>query len=241
MPRFFLNEDSINGDVITVTGGDAVHIGRSLRMKTGDRLTFCRQGTDFESVIEKITADTVICRVERTAPCSAEPRLRLSVFQALPKGDKAEMIVQKCTELGAADITFFLSSRCVSRPDERSGEKKIARLRKIAEEASKQSGRGMIPEIRGIVSFEEAVQRLAEKEIPLICYENGGKRLSSFPFESAEDCGVMIGSEGGFDRDEVDLAARFGASPVWLGERILRCETAPLAVTAVIMNLAGDF
>lgn len=240
MPRFFLSENAIEGNIITVTGGDAVHIGRSLRMKPGDRLTFSRQGTDYESVIKRITADTVICRVEETAPCRAEPRLRLSLFQAFPKGDKAEMIVQKCTELGAADITFFLSSRCVSRPEGKSGEKKIERLGKIALEAAKQSGRGTVPEIRGIVSFREAVKMLTEKEIPLICYENGGERLSAFPFEKAADCGVMIGSEGGFDRSEAEEAVSSGASAVWLGERILRCETAPLAVTAVIMNLAGE-
>lgn len=241
MPRFFLDENSIEGDIITVRGGDAVHIGRSLRMKPGDRLTFCRQGMDFESVIESFTAETVVCRVEEKMPSRSEPRLRLSVFQGFPKGDKAELIVQKCTELGAAEVVFFLSSRCVARPDVKSGERRIERLRKIALEAAKQSGRGAVPEIRGIISFDEAVKCLAEKEISLICYENGGGRLSSFTFEGAESCGVMIGAEGGFDRSEVEAAVDMGASAVWLGERILRCETAPVAVTAVIMNLAGEF
>ncbi len=241
MPRFFINEEAVNGDMITVREGDAVHIGRSLRMKPGERITFCRQGMDYESVIEKITAEEVICRVESCEASKSEATLNLSLYQALPKGDKAELIVQKCTELGASGITFFISSRCVSRPAGKSGDKKIARLQKIAEEAAKQSGRGIIPEIRGIISFREAVDELCKNEIPLFCYENGGGKLAEISFENAVSCGVMIGAEGGFDRAEAEEAQRGGAAAVWLGKRILRCETCPIAVTAVIMNLSGNF
>ena len=139
MPRFFIDENALCGDIITVRGGDAVHIGRSLRMKIGDSITFCREGTDFVSVIEKMTADEVFCRVMERIPSSSEPNLRLTIYQALPKQDKPELIIQKCTELGAARIVFFISKRCVSRPDERSAEKKLARWRKVAEEAAKQA------------------------------------------------------------------------------------------------------
>ena len=168
MPRFFIDESALNGDIITITGGDAVHIGRSLRMKTGDSITFCREGIDFESVIEKMTSDEVYCRVIEKIPSSSEPNLRLTIYQALPKQDKPELIIQKCTELGAARIVFFISKRCVSRPDEKSAEKKLMRWRKIAEEAAKQSGRGNIPEICGIMSFDEAVKDLCENEISLL-------------------------------------------------------------------------
>ncbi|MBP1545747.1 MAG: RsmE family RNA methyltransferase, partial [Oscillospiraceae bacterium] len=102
MPRFFIDENAVNGDIITVTGGDAVHIGRSLRMKTGDSITFCREGMDFVSVIEKMTSDEVFCRITERLPSSSEPKLKLTVFQALPKQDKPELIIQKCTELGAS-------------------------------------------------------------------------------------------------------------------------------------------
>lgn len=240
MPRFFIDESALNGDIITITGGDAVHIGRSLRMKTGDSITFCREGIDFESVIEKMTSDEVYCRVVEKIPSSSEPNLRLTIYQALPKQDKPELIIQKCTELGAARIVFFISKRCVSRPDEKSAEKKLMRWRKIAEEAAKQSGRGNIPEICGIMSFDEAVKDLCENEISLLCYENGGKRLSEIDFSCKTTCGVMIGAEGGFDRTEADICCEKGAVPIWLGKRILRCETCPIAVTAMIMMSAGE-
>lgn len=241
MPRFFIDENSLCGDIITVTGGDAVHIGRSLRMKIGDEITFCREGFEYITVIEKMTSDEVFCKVKEKIPSSSEPDIRLTLFQALPKQDKPELIIQKCTELGASEIVFFISKRCVSRPDEKSAEKKISRYRKIAEEAAKQSGRGIIPEIRGILSFDEAVMELMQKDISLFCYENGGKRLSEIEFSNAASCGVMIGAEGGFDRSEADMVCQKGAVPIWLGKRILRCETCPIAVTSVIMNITGNF
>ena len=226
MPRFFIDEDALRGDEIVITGGDAVHIGRSLRMKTGDEITFCRMGIEYKTVIEKMTSDEVYCKITEQFPSSSEPKLRLSLYQALPKQDKAELII--------------LSRRCVSRPDEKSAQKKLIRWQKIAEEAAKQSGRGEIPVIRGILSFDEAVNSFADKDISLFCYENGGQRLSEADISSANTCGIMIGAEGGFDRDEEEKACAAGATPIWLGKRILRCETCPIAVTAIIMNIAGE-
>lgn len=241
MPRFFIDESSVCGDMITITGGDAVHIGRSLRMKIGDGITFCREGMEYVSVIDRMTSDEVICRVVEKLPSSSEPDLKLTIYQALPKQDKPELIIQKCTELGASEIVFFISRRCVSRPDEKSAEKKLMRYRKIAEEAAKQSGRGEIPVIPPFMTFEEAVNDLVSKDVSLLCYENGGNKLSEIDLSSARSCGVMIGAEGGFDRAEADRACEMGAIPIWLGKRILRCETCPIAVTAVIMNMSGNF
>ena len=240
MPRFFIDKSAVCGDMITVTGGDALHIGRSLRMKNGDGITFCREGVEYISVIDRITPTEVYCKVLETVPSSSEPSLRLTIYQALPKQDKPELIIQKCTELGAAEIVFFISKRCVSRPDDRSAEKKMARYRKIAEEAAKQSGRGNIPEICGVMSFDEAVSELCENDVKLLCYENGGERLSEIDLSDKKTCGVMIGAEGGFDRSEADICCEKGAIPIWLGKRILRCETCPIAVTAMIMLSAGE-
>ncbi len=246
MPRFFINEEAVCGDMITVTGTDAVHIGRSLRMKTGDGITFVREGKEHLCTIEKMTSDSVICRVNEIKASESEPVLKLTVYQALPKQDKAELIIQKCTELGADEFVFFISERCVSRPDDKSADKKIQRYRKIAEEAAKQSGRGKIPDVRGIYTFKEAAADLAQRDIPLICYENGGKRLKEIEFFlSGEDritrsVGVMIGAEGGFERGETDYVCSLGAIPVWLGSRILRCETCPIAVTSVLMNMGNE-
>ncbi|MBR4224504.1 MAG: 16S rRNA (uracil(1498)-N(3))-methyltransferase [Oscillospiraceae bacterium] len=235
MPRYFIGEDAIDGDIITVTGADAVHMGRSLRMREGDAVTFCRQGTEYSCIAERFTSDSVICRIVESFPSMAEPRLRLTVYQAYPKADKAELIIQKCTELGAAAFVFFPSRRCVSKPN----DNKAVRWQRIAEEAAKQSGRGIVPEVRTLPSFEAAVTELTSADLPLFCYENGGERLSEQSYDIGT-AGIMIGSEGGFDRDEADMARDMGAKHIWLGRRILRCETAPIAVTAVIMDRAGE-
>lgn len=238
MPRFFIDHEPT--DYINVEGADARHIGYSLRMKVGDELTFCRTGTDYICEIEEMTENTVLCRVKSTEPSKCEPSLKLTIYQAFPKQDKFEQIIQKVTELGAVRIVPFLSRRCVSRPDKKDFAKKRERFMRIAEEAAKQSGRGIIPEIGELLSFDEAVRDMASSQIKLICYENGGEKLSEIDFTAVETAAVMIGSEGGFERSEVEKTVENGAKQIWLGERILRCETCPIAVTAIIMNLSGN-
>ncbi|MCH5347763.1 MAG: 16S rRNA (uracil(1498)-N(3))-methyltransferase [Oscillospiraceae bacterium] len=238
MPRFFT--DSPAEDVIIVKGSDADHIRFSLRMKPGERITFCHGGMDHNCIIEKITEDEVICRVENISPTLSEPTVQLTVYQAYPKKDKLELIIQKTTELGVTRIVPFISSRCVARPDKASYEKKLPRLKKISEEAAKQSGRGIIPEITSLMTINEAIEDMKKNDLSLVCYENGGEKLSGISFSEKKNIGVMIGSEGGFERSETDRAINAGAVPIWLGERILRCETCPIAVTAIIMNLTGN-
>ena len=238
MPRFFI--DNPSEDIITVRGSDASHISHSLRMKPGEKLTFCHGGMDYNCTIESITAEEVICRVEEKKASVSEPTVRLTIYQAYPKQDKLEHIIQKTTELGAVRIVPFISSRCVARPDKASYEKKLIRLQKIAEEAAKQSGRGIIPEVSHLMRFTEALEDMKKNDLSLFCYENGGEKLSSISFTEKKSIGVMIGSEGGFDRAEWLCAKESGAVPIWLGERILRCETCPVAVTAIIMNLTGN-
>lgn len=238
MPRFFTPEKP--SETITVTGSDARHIGYSLRMKVGDKLTFCHGGTDYSCAIESMTENEVLCRVESSAPTLAEPSVDLTIYQAYPKQDKLELIIQKTAELGACRIVPFLSARCVARPDKKTYEKKRARFQKIAEEAAKQSGRGRVPEIAPLMDFTEALEDMNRCDTRLLCYENGGKRLKETDFPKGGSIGVMIGSEGGFERSEAEAAENAGAVPIWLGERILRCETCPIAVTAIIMNLTDN-
>lgn len=238
MPRFFI--DAPASDFITVTGSDARHIGYSLRMKTGEEITFCHGGMDYRCVIESISETEVLCRVEGAEPTRSEPNISLTLYQAYPKQDKLELIVQKTTELGVTRIVPFISARCVSRPDEKSARKKQERLQKIAEEAAKQSGRGIVPEIAPLMTMKQALEDMKKSEIRLFCYENGGEKMSSISFSEAKSAAVMIGSEGGFERSEADAAEAAGATQIWLGERILRCETCPIAVTAIIMNLTGN-
>lgn len=238
MPRFFI--DSPADEVIRVTGSDAAHIGYSLRMRTGEKITFCHSGIDYNCVIESITENEVLCRVEDASPTLSEPTVRLTLYQAYPKQDKLETIIQKTTELGAARIVPFISSRCVAKPDEKSYAKKLSRFRKIAEEAAKQSGRGIIPEVAPLMNFGQALEDMKKNDACLFCYENGGEKLKTVSLPQSGSIGVMIGSEGGFDRSEADKAAAAGAVQIWLGERILRCETCPIAVTAIIMNLTDN-
>lgn len=241
MPRFFADENAVRGDSIVITGSDARHIGYSLRMKIGDSITFVREGQEYSCRIYTMTETEVSCHIEDIAPSDCEPTIRLTLYQALPKSDKMELIIQKTAELGAYRIVPFISKRCVSRPDEKSAEKKLARWRKISEEAAKQAGRGIIPEISHLLSFEEALRDMESSEIKLICYENGGSSLSEAGIDGEKSVAVMIGSEGGFERTEVDKATAAGAVPIWLGKRILRCETCPIAVTSVIMSLSDNF
>ncbi len=235
MPRFFIDTVPAGG-TYTITGADAVHIGRSLRMRIGDELTLCRRGTEYLCRIEGFTTDTVTVEIMSAQPSANEPSLGLTVYQALPKSDKAEFIIQKCTELGASELVFFESKRCVAHLTD--PDKKLVRYERIALEAAKQSGRGLVPQVRYIPDMAGAVRELVSHETPLLCYEKDGSRLSDVAVTS--DTAVMIGSEGGFDPEEADLAAQMGAKPIWLGNRILRCETAPVAVTAILMHIFGD-
>lgn len=240
MARFFIEEKSISGNRIIIKGSDARHIGYSLRMKKGERIVFCRQGTDYISEISEITSENVICDIKEIVPCNSEPDVNLTIYQSLPKSDKTELIIQKTVELGVHRIVPFISSRTISRPDEKSAEKKLVRWQKISEEAAKQSGRGIIPEIGRIRSFKECLKEAENSDIKLICYENGGEKLSSVNFTGIKSISVFIGAEGGFEYSEVQEAKNAGFTAIYLGERILRCETCPIAITAIIMNLTNN-
>lgn len=239
MPRFFAEKSAVEGNEIIVNGPDARHMGYSLRMKTGNEVIFAREGMEYRCTIAEMTADSVRCRIEEQYPSDCEPTVSVTLYQALPKSDKMELIIRKTTELGISRIVPFISARCVSRPDRRSAESKVSRWRKIAEEAAKQSGRGIIPEIAPVMSFGDALADMSA-DIRLICYENGGIRISEAGICGDKSVAVIIGAEGGFQYDETEKAAEYGAVPVWLGKRILRCETCPIAVTAIIMNISGN-
>lgn len=237
MPRFFIDMPTDSKAVIT--GSDAVHIGRSLRMKLGDEITLCSQGIDFNAEILTISDSEVVCEILSSHKSETEPNVRLTLFQAMPKSDKMDLIVQKAVELGAFRICPVLTERCVSRPDSKSFEKKRQRWQKIALEAAKQSGRGIIPEIGNMLSFKECVTQMQNTHA-FMCYEKGGKSLSSDALSNADEISLLIGSEGGFEQSEADFAAENGITLAGLGSRILRCETAPIAAISIIMSITGN-
>lgn len=239
MPRFFTNE--IDENNITLTGSDAVHVGRSLRMKPGEPLTVCCGGIDYNCEISEITSDTVYLSLKEKVVCAAEPNIEVTLFQAVPKMDKLEYIIQKSVELGVSRIVPMLTRRCVSRPDERDFAKKLARLNKIAAEAAKQSGRGIIPQVTPIVSYKKALEMMKELDRNVLLYEEeGGVSFGEADLTGAKTVGLVIGSEGGFDREEAEACTAVGAAQVWLGKRILRCETAPITALSILMFLTNN-
>lgn len=239
MPRFFTNELDENN--ITLTGSDAHHIGRSLRMRPGEALTVCCCGIDYNCEIARITEDTVYLDLKEKVRCAAEPDMEVTLFQAVPKLDKLEHIIQKSVELGASRIVPVLTRRCISRPDDKDFAKKLPRLNKIAEEAAKQSGRGMIPEVTPIVSWKKAIEMMDELDMTVLLYEEkGGCSFSEIDFTGVRTAGLVVGSEGGFDSGEIEAASSEKVKRVWLGNRILRCETAPITALSILMFLTNN-
>ena len=243
MPRFFVNKNNINDDHITINGGDAKHIGRSLRMKIGDELILCCEKADYKTKILSISDNAVLCEILSQSEICSEANIDLTLYQAMPKGDKLEFIIQKAVELGAVKIVPVITSRCISRPDKKGFSKKKERLGRISLEAAKQSGRGIIPEISDIIDFKTAVSQLSEHDFSFVCYENGGVPFSSVVNASDfknKSVGLFIGSEGGFDESEIEVCEENGIKIISMGKRILRCETAPVSAVSIIMALSGN-
>lgn len=244
MPRFFTQDITEAGGCIT--GEDAKHIAKVLRMKVGDELTVCdTKGRDYDCMIEEIGAGEVRLKVLSVAPSQSEPDVRVHLYQAMPKADKMETIIQKAVELGAASITPVMTRRCVSRPDAKSMDKKLVRYNRIALEAAKQCGRGVVPPVLPLLELPQALEQMQRTGCPILFYENAtapAKQVIAKARESVKELeiAVLIGAEGGFDEDEVALAREHGCHILSLGKRILRCETAPLAALTILMYETGN-
>ena len=169
--------------------------------------------------------------------------MRVSVYMAFPKADKLEHVIQKAAELGAYEIVAFPSARCVSRPDEKSLKKKLERWQRIAASAAEQSGRGIIPQVVVLPSYQEALKRAAEAELGILFYENERATTLRMALESGSfrSVSILSGPEGGLEEREVEQAKDAGLRICTLGKRILRCETAPLCGLSAIMYAAGEF
>ncbi|WP_195199159.1 16S rRNA (uracil(1498)-N(3))-methyltransferase [Faecalispora jeddahensis] len=242
MPRFFIDFPCTPGDEPWVDGENGAHIVKSLRMREGEALTLCDgRGTDYRCVLLQTESNRAQVRVLEQAKSISEPSVFVTVYQSLPKADKMDSVVQKAVECGACRVVPVLSARCVSRPDEKAARKKAERWQKIALEAAKQSGRGIVPEVAEITPYAKAVeQAAADGGRLLFFYEGGGQSLRSLGLENEERISLFIGPEGGFAQDEVELARQNGAQVATLGPRIFRTETAPVAALSVLMMLTGN-
>lgn len=234
MPRFFIGEGQIDGDLVTLTGDDAFHISRSLRMAAGEHITVCDgERNEYDCELVAFSGD-VTARIISKRRTAAEPPFFACIWQALPKGEKLDMVIQKSVECGASEIRLFGSERCIVRTDPAAEDKKSPRRQKIALEAAKQSGRGIIPRVYGAVSFSEMLLSASKADIPLFCYEGEGTlplgealkaSVSRLGRREGFTVSVVIGPEGGFSTAEAERASAVGLIPVGLGKRILRTET----------------
>lgn len=241
MPRFFVDKESIiecNGEThIIIKGEDAHHISRALRMAVGEKIEVC----DFNSVVYeceliKFNEADVLAKVVNKSLASSEPKHKITLYQALPKGDKMETIIQKSTECGACRFVPFRSEFCIVKLDSKDGKKKKERWQKIAEAAAKQSGRAIIPEVCEPMDFKVAIEDAKKASLIIFCNEREEEHTLKDALQNGDytDISIIIGSEGGFSQREADYIISQGASSVTLGKRILRCETAPTFVLSAI-------
>ncbi len=238
-PRFFT--ENISENTAVLEGEDAKHAATVLRMRAGDIAVLCDgRRTDYLAKATETSPECCTFRILEKSPNQAEPSIHLRLFQAMPKGDKMEFIVQKAVECGAAEIIPFFSERCVSRPDAKQMEKKRVRYQKIALEAAKQCGRGVIPTVGSAVEFSALKSLISAENTGILFYECSDTPLREAVTEFQKNVDIVIGSEGGFEPREAEELQGLGLTSVSLGKRILRCETAPIAAISILMNMTGN-
>ena len=242
MPRFFVSADLLQGTTAVLEGEQAAHI-KVLRMTPGETVTLCDgQGQEAECTVESVCPGQVQVAVGAVKASASEPKLKCSIYMGFPKADKFEHVVQKATELGAHEIIVFPCSRSISRPDAKSLGKKLERWQKIAVSAAEQCGRGYIPQVLALGSFDEAVQRACKADLAALFYENEHTLSLRCAVEEKDfaTAALMTGPEGGLTDAEVQAAHAAGVKVCSLGPRILRCETAPLCALSAVMYAADE-
>lgn len=239
MYHFFVDRSQIRPDGITITGPDVNHIKNVLRMKAGEEVLISNgEDRDYLCRIAAITPDAVEAEILEVREESTELPARLYLFQGLPKSDKMELIIQKAVELGAYRIIPVAAKRAVVKLEGKKEEAKLKRWNAISESAAKQSKRLIIPEVSPVMGFREALAMAAGFELKCIPYECASGMETAREFIKAASPGqriaVFIGPEGGFEETEIEAAKEAGVTPVSLGRRILRTETAGLALLSVL-------
>lgn len=241
MYHFFVEPGQIQGTQIYITGKDVNHIKNVLRMRIGEEISVGNgmDGKEYRCAIDSFEEDSVNCKLLFIKEDGVELPVKVTLFQGLPKADKMELIIQKAVELGVYEIVPVATKRCVVKLDAKKEASKIARWQAIAEAAAKQSKRAVVPQIRPVMTIQEAIKAASEMEHRIIPYELAeGMSKTKEVFESftpGNSVAVFIGPEGGFEEKEVEAATEAGIQPVSLGKRILRTETAGFTVLAWIM------
>lgn len=239
MPKFFISPEAIHGGFLRLGEHNTAHL-KALRLRAGEIMTVSDGiGGEYKCLYRGMEGGEGTAEILERCDCQTEPSLLVHLFAALPKGDKAELIVQKAVELGAADICFFLSSRCVSRPDEKAMGKRLERLCRVSDEAAMQSGRGIIPQVSWTPDYSQMLKKAAGYDLSLFLWEEekGNSLRSALHTLSGvpADLALVSGPEGGFSREEAEQARSCGLTLITLGKRILRCETAPICALSAVM------
>ncbi len=242
MQRFFVDPAQVEEQEhrIHIYGTDVNHIRNVLRMREGEEL-WVSDGAEKEycCVIEALSQEEVLLHIRYAQEPRYELPCRLYLFQGLPKADKMEFIIQKAVELGVYEIVPVETRRCVVKLEGAKAAKKTARWQQISESAAKQSRRMLVPKVEAVQSFSQALKLAEELDVCLIPYElargMGETRQILAGIRPGQSVGIFIGPEGGFEEQEVARAVEAGAAPITLGRRILRTETAGMAVLSVLM------
>ena len=242
MHHFFVNPEQVEDGLIRITGSDVNHIKNVLRIRQGEEMLVSDgTGRDYLCQAEEIAGQEVTVRILETEEEGRELPSRIWLFQGLPKSDKMEFIIQKAVELGAAGIVPVSTRNTVVKLDQKKEEAKVKRWQAIAESAAKQSKRSLVPRVSGIMNLKEAFDYVESQgfSVRLIPYEHeagmDGTKTELDAAGPGQDIAVFIGPEGGFDEREIELALSKGVRPISLGRRILRTETAGLALLSVLM------
>ncbi|MBR2449822.1 MAG: 16S rRNA (uracil(1498)-N(3))-methyltransferase [Clostridia bacterium] len=242
MYNFFVAKESVNGNKAKITGADYNHITNVLRLKVGEEILISVLGASHLSKIEDIDDSAVTVEIIKENYQDTSLPVKIHLFQGLPKSDKLELIIQKTVELGVESITPVEMERCVVKLDGKKKDGKTARWQAIAESAAKQSKRTNIPKVESVLSYKQMLEKIRDLDLFIIPYENAkGMQATKETLQSIKSgmsVGVLIGPEGGFSDNEIELAKVLNAKTVSLGKRILRTETAAITAVSMLMLYA---
>lgn len=245
MNRFFVSDNDIKDNIVTIKGDDIKHIKNVLRLKENDKISVC-DNKDNEYIVEinSISSEGVLGKIIEKVDIIRESNINITLYQGLPKGSKMDMIIQKATELGVKNIVPIITDRTIVKiKDRKKEEKKIDRFRKIALEAAKQSKRGVVPEISSIISIDDAIREIKENgSFTIVPYEDENKLGIKDFIKNVDNknINIIIGPEGGFSEKEISNLKEIDSKIISLGPRILRTETAGFTTIAIIMYELGD-
>lgn len=246
-PRIYLPKKMDEGSTVELRHENLHYIKNVLRLKKENPLIlFDGMGFEYESTIRNITVKSATIEIIKKTPFQVDNSTKITLAQALPKGNKMDFIIQKASELGVTGIIPFKSSRSIPNLAENKKHLKIPRWQKIAVEASRKCGRENIPEITDIITYEEALQWPKEDTLKIIFWEGETNTsikeiLRSKQYEGVTEFFFIVGPEGGFSNEEIEMASRTGFLSVSLGRLVLKVETAALVILSILQYEKGVF